>query len=94
MHKKWNSPQLRKGTRPIPGRISYRHGKYNSINFNSRCLVITENLYTLSNQVRIIVPYKEDTGSNGNIMPLHIYKNYFLGQQKNNWWQEEIKKFN
>ena len=25
----------------------------------------------------VIVSYKVDTGSNGNIMPLHIYKNYF-----------------
>ena len=57
-------------------------------------MVITANLKTLSNQVRIIVPYKVDTGSDGNIMPLHIYKNYFLWQQKNNWWQQEIKTYN
>ena len=26
----------------------------------------------------VIVPYKEDTSSDGDIMPLHIYKKYFL----------------
>ena len=26
----------------------------------------------------VIVPYKVDTGSNSNIMPLDIYKKYFL----------------
>ena len=30
-------------------------------------------------------------GSDGNIMPLHLYKDYFLGQQKNNWQQPKIR---
>ena len=34
---------------------------------------------TSSNQARIIVPYNVDTGSDGNIMPLYVYNNYFLG---------------
>ena len=46
----------------------------NSFNFNSKHSVITENLKTSSNQVSIIVPYKVDTDSDGNIMPLHTYK--------------------
>ena len=48
----------------------------NSINFNSKCSVVTANLKT-SHQLRIIVPYKVDTGSDGNIRPLHIYKKLF-----------------
>ena len=46
----------------------------NSIIFNIKWLVITANLKSLSNQVSIIVPYKVDPGSDGNIMLLHIYK--------------------
>ena len=30
----------------------------------------------------LTAPYKVDTGSDGNIMPLYIYKNYFLGQNR------------
>ena len=46
----------------------------NYIIFNSKLLVITANPKTLSNQVSIIVPYKVDTGSDGRIMPLYLYK--------------------
>ena len=49
----------------------------NSIIFNSKWLVITANLKTSLNQVSIIVPYKVDTGSDENIMPLHLYKRLF-----------------
>ena len=66
----------------------------NSINFKSKHSVITANLKTSSHQVRIIVPYKVDTGNDRDIMPLCVYKNYFLGQQKNNWQQQEIKTSN
>ena len=45
----------------------------NSISFNSECSIITANLKT-SNLARMTIPYKEDTGSDGNIMPLHVYK--------------------
>ena len=48
----------------------------NSVSFNSKCSVITVNLKT-SNQARITVSYKVDTGSDTNIMPLHIYKKFF-----------------
>ena len=51
--------------------------KINSIIFNNKWTVITANLKTSSNQVSIIVPYKVDTGSDGNIMPLHINKRLF-----------------
>ena len=43
-----------------------------------------------SNQVSVVISYKVDTGSDCNIVPLHLYKNYFLGQQKNNWQQPKI----
>ena len=66
----------------------------NSINFNSKHLVITANLKTLLKQFRRIIPYKIHTSSDGNIIPLQIYNIYFLGQQKNNWQQQEIKMSN
>ena len=43
----------------------------NSVNFNSKCSVITSNLKTSSDQARVIIPYKVDIGSDGNIIPLH-----------------------
>ena len=46
----------------------------NLIIFNSKWLVLTANLKMSSHQVSIIIPYKVDTGSDGNIMPLHLYK--------------------
>ena len=58
----------------------------NSISFNNKHFVITTNLETSSNEVRIRIPYKVDTGIDGSIIPLHICKKYFLEQQKNNWW--------
>ena len=66
----------------------------NSIIFNSKWLVITANLKTSSNQVSILVPYKVDTGSDGNIMPLHLYKRLFPSATKNNWQQPKIRIFN
>ena len=57
----------------------------NSVYFNNKHSVIAANLKASSNQASIILTYKVDTGSNGNIMPLHIHKNYFLRQQKNTW---------
>ena len=54
----------------------------NSIIFNNKQLVIPANLKSLLNQVSMIVPYKVDTGSGGNIMPLHIYRILFLGATK------------
>ena len=66
----------------------------NSVNFNNKSLVITENIKTSSNQVSIIVPYNVDTSSNGNIMPLQIYKKHFPGQQMNNWRQPKMITYN
>ena len=49
----------------------------NSIHFNKNCFVITANLKTSANLNNVMVPYKVDTDSDGNIMPLHIYKKLF-----------------
>ena len=49
----------------------------NSIHFNKNCSVITANLKMSASINSVIVPYEVDTGSNGNIMPLHIYKKLF-----------------
>ena len=46
----------------------------NSINFNGKHSVISVNLKASSDQARVKVPYKTDTGSDVNIMPLYIYK--------------------
>ena len=53
----------------------------NSIIFNSKSSVITANLKTPSNQARVIVLCKIDTGSNAFT---HLQKNYSQGPQKNN----------
>ena len=45
--------------------------------FNNKWSVITADLKTSSNQVSIMVSYKVDTGSDGKIMPLHLYKRLF-----------------
>ena len=49
----------------------------NSVQFNKNCSILTANLKTSAGQSSIMVPYKIDTGSNGNIMPLHMYKKLF-----------------
>ena len=50
---------------------------FNSINFNCNYSLIIANLETSSNTVLSMVSYKVDTGSDGNIMPLYIYKKVF-----------------
>ena len=49
----------------------------NSIQFNKNHLVLTANLKMSAGQSNIIVPYKTDTGSDGNTMLLHINKKLF-----------------
>ena len=62
----------------------------NSIIFDSKCSVITANLNTSSSQDTLVVPYKVDSGSSGNIMSFHISKKLFprsteeLAAMKNN----------
>ena len=46
----------------------------NSIKFHSNCSALIAILKTSPNKVVIMVPYKIDMGSDGNIMPIHIQK--------------------
>ena len=50
----------------------------NSVRFNWNHSAILANLKTSSNKFTIMVPYKVDTESDGNIMPFHIYKKLYL----------------
>ena len=56
----------------------------NSIQFNRNHSILTAKLKTSAGQSNILVLYKIDSGSDGNIMPLHVHKNYFLRQQMSN----------
>ena len=49
----------------------------NSISFNSNQLVIVAKLKTFSSQNSTIIPCKTDTGGDGNIMLIHIFKILF-----------------
>ena len=51
----------------------------NSARFNPNHSIIIANLKTSLNKVIMTVPYKVLMGSDGNIMPFYMYKNYFLG---------------
>ena len=53
-----------------------------SIHFNSKHSVIKANLKTSSNQAIIVKLYKVHTGSNRNIIPLHICNKYSLGPKR------------
>ena len=50
----------------------------NSVHFNKKYSVIRVHLKTSAGPYSVMVPYKVDTGSNSNIIPLHVYKNCFL----------------
>ena len=54
----------------------------NSIKFDSKNSVTAANLKTLSNQIRILVPYCVDSGSDRSIMLLHLYKTISKGNKK------------
>ena len=49
----------------------------NSIHFNKNHSIITAKLKMSAGINNIIAPYKVDTGNDGNIMPLQIYKKLF-----------------
>ena len=63
----------------------------NSANFNSNHSAIIAKLKTSPNKAIIMVPYKVDMGSDGNIMPFNIFTKLFLTQQWINWWQQKIQ---
>ena len=48
-----------------------------SVHLNQNWLVITAHLETHAGESIVEVPYKIDTGSEGNIMPLCIFKKLF-----------------
>ena len=54
----------------------------NSISFNSKCYILIANLETSSNQGRITIQYKITMGSDGNRMPLQVYKKLFPRKTK------------
>ena len=54
----------------------------NSFNFNSNHSRIIANLKTSSNKVTIMVPYKVDMGSDGNIIPFQIFTKLFPSATK------------
>ena len=49
----------------------------NSLYLNKNCSLITAHLETQVGKTTIEVPYKIDTGSEGNLMPLYIFKRLF-----------------
>ena len=49
----------------------------NSIYLNKNQSLITAHLKTQVRETATGIPYKIDTGSEGNIMPLHIFKKLF-----------------
>ena len=54
----------------------------NSVNFNSNHSAIIANLKTSGNKAAIMVPYKVDTGSDGNIIPFDIFTKLFPSTTK------------
>ena len=51
----------------------------NSVYLNKNHLLITVHLETQVDKTTIEVPYKIDIGSEGNLMPLYIFKRLFKG---------------
>ena len=49
----------------------------NSVNFNSNHSAIIANLKTSSNKVTLMMPYKVDVGSDGNLIPFIIFTKLF-----------------
>ena len=66
----------------------------NSIHFNKHHSVVTAKLKMSAGINNVIVPFKLDTCSSGNVIPLHIYKNYFLEKPVRNWQQQKLKLYN
>ena len=55
-----------------------------SVHMNKNWSLLTAELETYAGDNKIIIPYKIDTGSEGNIMPWHIFKRLFKMLQKLN----------
>ena len=50
-----------------------------SVCFNKRQSLVTAKLEMCIGSNNMIIPYKKDTGSDGNIMPRYIFKKFFPG---------------
>ena len=48
----------------------------NSVCFNKSHLILTTKLKMSVDNNNMVLPYKTDTGSDGNIIPWYIFKNY------------------
>ena len=46
----------------------------NSVCFNKNCSMLTTKLEMCVGNHNMVIPYKVDTGSDGNIMPWYIFK--------------------
>ena len=49
----------------------------NSVCFNKSCSLLMAKLKMPIGRNSMVIPYKIDTGSDGNIMPWHIFKKLF-----------------
>ena len=63
----------------------------NSIHFNSKQLAIVGKIKNLIRSKKYNNNLQINSGSAGNIMPIHKFKFHFLGWQKNIWWHENNK---
>ena len=54
----------------------------NSLYLNRNCSIITAHLIMQVGKTTIEIPYKIDTGSEGNLMPLYIFKKLFRNMSK------------
>ena len=54
-----------------------------SVHLNRNWSVITASLDTFAGKNKVKIPYKVNTGSEGNIMPFHIFKKSFETSQWN-----------
>ena len=57
----------------------------NSFSFNNRQSVLVTKLKTSTSQNSAVIPYICDTGKDGNIMPIHIFRILFPRVMKENW---------
>ena len=51
----------------------------NSVCFNKSCSMLTAKLEMFVDNNNMVIPYKIDTGSDGNLMPWYILKKLFPG---------------
>ena len=61
----------------------------NSFNFDGIHSVIIAKLETSCSQTYVIIQYKIDTDSDGNIVPYHIFSILFPREIMSSWWQQK-----